>query len=134
MLIAPSQVLAWLDGHPVTGAALLAGAGAIAVGVVKWFKDRQLKAEANPYLNPTFYSRGGKYFVIVVHEYFPDDHPSGYRQVQHSRPDQWRQLIDIRTDWFGFRHRIVPKNPLALLVVVIRPTALSREKLVRFNR
>jgi hypothetical protein len=85
-------------------------------------------------MSPVFYSLGPSYTVVAVLEYLPSPHPSGYQQIQHSRPDQWRDLIKIKTSLLGLRHEIVPRDRRAHLVVLIRPTANSGEKHVRFNR
>jgi hypothetical protein len=123
--------LAWIEGHPVTGAAILAASGFVIVAMLRYFYS---KAGKNPYIGPVSYSLGKKYVVTAAHEYVPSEDSSGYKQIQHSRPDQWSKLINIDTSLFGLRHKIVPVDTSAHLAVVIRLNKKRGEKLVLFNR
>jgi len=124
-----SQTIDWLEGHPVVGGAALGAAGVLLAQALKHWLTRR----PSPYMNPTFYALGRRYFVTAVLEQVPADTPSGYSQTQHSRPEQWSKLITIRTGLFGLRHQIVPHDSNARLIVVIRRSRNAGEKLVRFN-
>jgi hypothetical protein len=126
-----SNVITWLELHPVTGTAILAACGFLFVGLARVLLS---KKDAGPYIDPVFYSLGGKYSVVAVQEYIPSNDASGYTQIQHSRPDQWTKLITIQTSLFGMRHKVTPLDPSAHLAVLIRPGKQSNEKLILFNR
>ena len=124
-------VIAWIEQHPVTGAAILAASGIVIAGMLKYFYSRTGKS---PYIGSVFYSFGKHYIVTAVQEYVPSDDSSGYKQLQHSRPNQWSKLITIDTSLFGLRHKVIPLDPSAHLAVVIRPNKKRGEKLILFNR
>ena len=126
-----SNAIAWIEQHPVIGTAILAASGFVVVRVVKYLYSQMGKS---PYSGPVFYSFGKNYIVTAVHEYVPLDDSSGYKQIQHSRPDQWSKLINIKTSFFGLRHEVSPLDPSAHLAVVIRPNKKHREKHILFNR
>lgn len=126
-----STVIAWIEQHPVTGAEILAAIGFVVIGALKYF---YLKKGTSPYIGPVFYSLGKNYSVTAVQEYVPSSDASGYKQIQHSRPDQWRKLININTNLFGLRHKVISLDPSAHLAVVIRPYKKSGEKHILFNR
>ena len=121
----------WIERHPVTGAAILAVSGVVLLGTWRYFYS---KKNVSPYISPVFYSLGKNYFVTAVQEYIPSNDESGYKQIQHSRPDQWSKFINIDSSLFGLRYKVVPLDPSAHLAVVVRPTRKGKEKLILFNR
>ncbi|MBS3951163.1 MAG: hypothetical protein KGZ53_10975 [Peptococcaceae bacterium] len=126
-----STMITWIEQHPVTGAAILAATGYIVVGLLKYLYS---KKGASPYIGPVFYSLGKNYSVTAVQEYVPSSDASGYKQIQHSHTDQWSKLININTNMFGLRHKVIPLDPSAHLAVVIRQNKKAGEKLILFNR
>ena len=127
------SVIEWIENHPVLGAALLGAVGVISIGVWNLIKKLVEKKRTSIYLGPIFYTFGKKYVVVAVHEYVANAGSSGYKQNQASRPDEWKKTIEIKSDLFGLRHKVVPMNPLSRLAVVIRTTPESRERTIRFN-
>jgi len=129
-----STAISWIEAHPVVGGGIVT----IIIGIGAYFTLKIIglifSKKTKPYIDPVFYSFRKKYVVVAVHEYIPSDHPSGYRQIQHSRPEQWSKLINIKTSLFGLRHRVMPVDSSAHLAVVIRPNKDGGEKTVLFNR
>ena len=87
-------------------------------------------------ISSRFWSFGQKYKILAVHKYEKsDDDVSGYKHLsQNSRPDQWRQLIEIKTSFLGFKKEIIPKNPDDILSVVISRDGVEKWKTINFNK
>ncbi|WP_275272429.1 hypothetical protein, partial [Limnobacter sp. P1] len=86
------------------------------------------------HIDPTFWIFGRKFRVAAVHKYLPSDNPSGYEQIQHSRPDQWQALITINSNLFNLRHVGIPANKDDVLAVVISRNGKENEEVIYFNR
>lgn len=126
------NTIAWIEQHPVVGTAILGSVGYTAISIVRAI----LKAITNtsPHIDPTFWTFGRKFRVAAVHKYLPSDHPSGYEQIQHSRPDQWQKLITIQSSLLNLRHKVIPTNKDDILAVVISPNGKENEKIIYFNK
>lgn len=127
-----NQTIDWIEKHPIIGAALIASVAYTIRGLINAVLKR-LSMQSD-YARPTFWTLGKKYRVTAVHQYFPSDDPSGYEQVQNSRPDQWKKLITIKSGFMNCYHRIVPHDPSYVLAVIICRDGVEREKVINFNR
>lgn len=127
------EFISFVEAYPVTGAFLLALAAAGIIGIAKVTWTGLHSRRNRIYVDPVLWSLPGRFWITVVHQYLPSDHPSGYEQTQYSRPDQWKKLVTVRSSFFGLRHRIVPHDPNAALVVAVRRKG-RREQHIHFNR
>lgn len=127
-----NQAIDWIEHHPIIGAALIASVAYTAKGISQTVFKR-LSAPSD-YARPIFWTLGAKYRVTAIHQYFPSDDPSGYKQVQNSRPDQWQQLVTIKSSFMRCRHRIIPHDPSYILAVIISRNGVEREKVISFNK
>ena len=124
--------MAFVEKHPVTGTAILALIISGIIGIARIIGKRFSEKRNHPYAKPVNYGSRASFYVTSVQEYVSDDNPSGYRQVSHPRPDQWRTVIGINTTLFGLRHRVFPLNKDAILAVMVRKR--RKEKIILFNR
>ena len=126
------KAIAWLEQHPVVGTAILGSLGYTAISILRAI-HRAIK-NTSPYISPTFWTLGRKFRIMAVHKYLPSDDPSGYTQVQHSRPDQWQELISIKSSLCNLHHRVCPKNKEDVLAVIISRNGKENQKVINFNR
>lgn len=120
-------IIKWIEQHPTTIAGVVGLLG-IFIPLLK------RKNKENPYASPAFWTFGRKYRISAVCPQFPDDSsPTGWRQEQYSRPDQWNRFIKIDSIFFGFRHRISLHDPNQRLFLNISRNGNEREKVIRFN-
>ena len=122
------DMLEWIEKHPVVGAAILASIYSIVKIVSKQFTKPSLT------VNSVFWSFGKKYRISAVLKFTPSENSSGYTQEQYSRPDMWNQIIEVHSKFWGCRHKVVPKDPMDVLVVNISRDGKEVEKMMRFNR
>jgi hypothetical protein len=126
------EIIGWIEKHPVVGTALLGAVGytihGLSKSIISWFRKE------NVYVGSMFWTLEKKYRVTALHKYEPSNDISGYRQIQHSRPDQWRKLIQIKSSLFGLRHVVVPLNKDDVLAVIISRNGQEIEKVINFNR
>lgn len=127
-----SQAINWVEKHPMIGAALLSSLAYTAKGIIQAFLKRLSKE--SPHVDPTFWSFGKRYRISAVQRYLPAENPSGYVQEQHSRPDQWQKLIEIKSSFMNCRHKIVPKDATQILTIIISRDGKENEKIISFNR
>lgn len=126
------NTIAWIEQHPVVGTAILGSVGYTSIKIFSAI--RQTIASASPHVDPTFWTFGQKFRITAVHKYWPSDDASGYTQIQHSRPDQWKKLITIKSQLFDLRHTVCVVNKEDILAVVISRDGKENEKIIYFNR
>lgn len=126
------KAIAWLEQHPVVGTAILGSLGYTAISILK--SIHRAIINTSPHISPTFWTLGQKFRITAVHKYLPSDGPSGYKQIQHSRPDQWQELISIKSSLCNLRHRVYPKNNEDVLAVIISRNGKENQKVINFNR
>jgi len=126
------EMVKWIEAHPIVGAATLASLGYSIVSVVRFAVKMCTKPSIT--VNSVFWTFGNIYRISAVLKYTPSENTSGYTQSQYSRQDQWEKVIEIQSNFWGCRHKIVPKDPLDVLVVNISRNGKEREKMVKFNR
>lgn len=127
-----NQAIDWIEKHPIIGAALIGSVAYTIKGITQGISKRISKESV--YVSPAFWSFGKKYRITAVHKYFPSDDAAGYRQVQHSRPDQWQTLIGIESNFMNCRHKIIPNDATDVLAVIISRDGVETEKVINFNR
>jgi len=125
-------IIDWIEKHPVIGAAILCSIGYTLIGISKFFITK-LSHESD-YAKPVFWSFGKKYRILAVHKYEHSDDISGYRLKQHSRPDLWGELINVKSRFLNLRHKIVPINKGDILVVIISRNGREKNKCIEFNK
>lgn len=126
------KAIAWIEQHPVVGTAILGSLGYTAISILRTI--HRAITNTTPHIDPTFWTLGRKFRVTAVHKYLPSDDPSGYVQIQHSRPDQWQALITIKSNLYNLRHTVCPANKEDVLAVVISRDGKENEKVIYFNR
>ena len=131
MLAEIIEIVNWIEAHPIVGAAIIGSIGYTVVGISK-FIFRKL-SESPVHVSPTFWTLGKKYRIEAVHKYVPSDDTSGYKQFQHSRPDQWKKLIEVKS-MLNLRHTITPIDKDDVLAVCISRNGKENEKVIYFNK
>jgi len=125
------EVINWIEKHPVVGAAILGSVGYTVVGISKSILRKLSKSPVR--VKPTFWTLGKKFRIDKVHKYVPSDDASGYNQIQHSRPDQWSKLIEVKS-MLNLRHTVTPIDKDDVLVVCISRDGKENEKVIYFNK
>ena len=125
------EVINWIEEHPVVGTAILGSVGYTIVGISKSITRKLSKNSVR--VSPTFWTLGKKFRIDAVHKYVPSDDASGYSQYQHSRPDQWNKLIEVKST-LNTRHTVTPVDKNDVLVVVISRDGKENEKHIYFNK
>jgi len=123
--------VAFIEKYKVTGGAILSLAVAGIIGIVKLVVNKLNEGKRYPYVKPYFWGLSKNFNITVVLEYIPDENPSGYRQIQYSRPDQWRSKV-VKVSFCCIFHKIVPLNDKDILTVQVRKKL--KEKSILFNR
>lgn len=126
------KAISWLEQHPVVGGAILLSLGHTAISILRAI-HRAIN-DAGPNIGPSFWAFGRKFRISAVHKYLPSDDPSGYTQQQYSRPDQWQELISIKSSLCSLRHKVCPKNKDDVLAVIISRNGKENQKVMSFNR
>jgi hypothetical protein len=111
--------------------------GVISFVYYKIYKERQLKeGDAASIIKSKFWSLGRKFKILAVHKFEKSNQDvSGYKHLgQNSRPDQWRDIIDIKSSFFKLRHEVVPKNRNDILTVIISRDGKEKWKVIQFNK
>jgi len=113
----------------------------VIIGLISWFyfkfyKESKLKeGDAASIVKPIFWTIGKKYKILAANKFEKSDDISGYKHLnQNSRPDQWAELIDIRSSYFNMRHQILLKNDSDILTVVISRNGKEKWKTISFNK
>ena len=113
----------------------------VIIGLISWFyfkfyKESKLKeGDAASIVKPIFWTIGKKYKILATNQFEKSDDISGYKHLnQNSRPDQWAELIDIRSSYFNMRHQILLKNDSDILTVVISRNGKEKWKTISFNK
>jgi len=125
------EVINWIEEHPVVGAAILVSIGYTVVGISKTIIQKLSKDPIR--VNPTFWTLGRKFRIDSVHKYVPSNDTSGYKQYQHSRPDQWSSLIEVKSI-LNLRHTVTPIDKNDVIVVLISRDGKETEKHIYFNK
>ena len=125
------EAIDWIEKHPVVGAAILASVGYTVVGVSKTIFRKLSKSTVH--VKSTFWTLGKKYRISAVLKYIPSDDASGYKQTQHSRPDQWSKLIAVKSI-LNIRHTVTPFDKNDVLVVCLSRDGKENEKVIYFNK
>lgn len=125
------EVINWIENHPVVGTAILGSVGYTVVGVSKSILRKLSKSPVH--LGPTFWTLGKKFKIDAVHKYVPSDDASGYKQIQHSRPDQWSKLIEVKSI-LNLRHTVTPFDKYDVLAVCISRDGKENGKVIHFNK
>jgi hypothetical protein len=125
------DVINWIEEHPVVGAAILGSLGYTVVGISKTIFRKLSKNSTR--VSPTFWTLRKKFRIDTVHKYVPSDDTSGYKQYQHSRPDKWSKLIEVKSI-LNLRHTVTPLDKNDVLVVLISRDGKENEKLIYFNK
>ena len=123
-----SQSLDWIEANPVVGTAILAGSAFLFQALLKTTRKESV------IVKPAFWTLGKKFHISAVIEYIPSNNSSGYTQKQYSRPDQWKEIIDIKSAFWKCRHKITPKKPKDIIVVNISRNGREKEKIIKFNK
>lgn len=126
------NAISWIEQHPVVGTAILCSLGYSTIGIVRAIY--RTLTNTSPYIDPTFWTFGKKFRVAAVHKYLPSADSSGYKQIQHSRPDQWKTLVGIRSSILNLRHTVFPIDKEDVLSVVISRDGKENEKIISFNK
>ena len=125
------EVINWIEKHPVVGTAILGSVGYTLAGVARSIFRKLSKIHV--YVGQTFWTLGKKYKIDAVHKYVPSDDVSGYRQIQHSRPDQWSKLIEVKS-MLNLRHTVTPLDKDDVLAVCISRDGKENGKIIHFNK
>ena len=127
------NAIAWIELHPVVGTAIT---GSVCYTIFEISRAiYRTFTRTSHHINPTFWTFGKKFRVTAVHKYLPsEDSTSGYEQIQHSRPDQWKNLITIKSNWFNLHHTVIPVSKEDSLTVVISRDGKENEKYINFNK
>lgn len=126
------NAIVWIELHPVVGAAILGSVGYTATNILRAI--HRAITNTTPHIDPAFWTLGQKFRISAVHQYLPSDDPSGYTQIQLSRPDQWKALITIKSHLYNLRHTVCPVNKEDVLAVVISRDGKENEKIIYFNK
>lgn len=124
-------LFAFIEKYPVTGAAIMSLVVAGIIGILKALINRATEKNKFPYIKPYYWGSSKNFYITTVLEQFPNDDPSGYRQVQYSRPDLWEKKVRM-ISYLGIFHKIVPVNKDDVLVVLV--TRRWKPKHVLFNK
>lgn len=115
----------WIDGHQTLSASILV---AILIPTVKIIFQYLTKDSRE--LKPVFW---GKHRVHVVETFELDLANHRYSlPTQYILPSAWQEIIEIKSSFFGYRHKIIPKNPTQRIFVQIH--RWGKEKGIWFNR
>jgi hypothetical protein len=125
------EVVNWIEKNPVVGTAILGSVGYTIVGASRSILRKLSKSPVH--IKPTFWTLGKKFRIDAVHKYVPPDNASGYKQIQHSRPDQWNKLIEVKS-MFNFRHTVTPIDKDDVLAVCISRDGTENAKVIYFNK
>ena len=109
-----------IEKHPVTGAAVLALAVAGIIGIAKGIYNavRKRLVKESVHIDHIMWCRRRSFYVTDVLVYIPCDDPTGYQQKQYSRPNLWKEIISVKTSFFGLRHDIVPVDSKAVIASI----------------
>lgn len=92
------------------------------------------ESDASSEVSPIFWTFGKKYKILAVHKFKKSDDVSGYTHIsQNSRPDQWNELINIKS-FLNLRFQIMPKNTNDILTIIISRNAKEKWKSINFNK
>lgn len=127
-----NEIIEWIEKHPLIGAAILGSIAYTLKGIIQSIK--KYFSKESDYATPVFWTLGRKYRILAVHKYIPSEDTSGWIQTQNSRPDQWRELIEINSTLINFRHKIRPKNKTDTLAVIISRDGKEKHKVIEFNK
>lgn len=125
------EIINWIEKYPVVGTAILGSVGYTVVGVSKSIFLKLSKSQL--YVGPTFWTLGKKFKIDVVHKYVPSNNASGYKSFQHSRPDQWGKLIEVKS-LLNLRHTVTPFDKDDVLTVSISLDGKENAKIIHFNK
>ncbi|GAB1411239.1 hypothetical protein MASR1M90_23930 [Desulfovibrionales bacterium] len=86
-------------------------------------------------ISGSFFTFGRKFRILAVHQYIKDDgSPSGYKhERQLSRPDQWSEVISIKSK-FNLYHKVIAKNKDDILDIVISRNGKENWRVISFNK
>lgn len=125
-----------IEKYPVTGASiLLVITGSLAFTAKAIIAKIAAVNYKEPWIAfPVFWTIGKKYKVRTVLLQVPRQPPlTDYVQYQYDTPETWKDLITIKSTFFNCRHRIIPKDANARIIVMINRNGVEREKNVYFN-
>jgi hypothetical protein len=117
------NLIALIESHPVTTGIMVPVVGAIGGLFIKYLVTKQ-----SPYVSSV---RWGRFRITDVAVFVPSNEPAGYQQLSYPRPDLWDKVVHQEPRFMGLRHRIVPFDGKASVVVWVR--VRDKTKQINFN-